>query len=516
MSRDLNETLQRFAAAENSSVKYKGLTWDEFELFLIALKELEKICDQLVAPIAVTNWLKALRFARKILRSSPVNPGHHALQLETFLNIEVSSFPEQFALALQKCQQAVSLLLEVGFHPSWDHIDSLHETARQTGKEITINSLVVKAAVVLVEEIALVRNWKINPMNLSQSKRAPISDIALVFGSPEFHTGWEIDFDESSRIVAWLFNAPMAHETHVLSWPGNFRFDVGRYSPWKGATVKNVSTNGSTSFRVDIDRHSEISVSNTPPPILTDATTGLIEPVNATAFRLTDDYWIFLSDDVGPSANFVDIDDFDVVVTEAKTIRNLAPGTVLIVRDGEAGRSFLEDEAGKWIKEKHDTAQQNRSLEARKGFREAVQALGRDQFAISKLKAVGLDEDHARRRLRLAHDPDHIAPKDREVFEAVCQAADHEINEDDWGHIVILRTAYRQAGHRARKQLEEAIQADSTWQEAIEIPAQARISRKGLGAIVLAPIIQVLEEPVSVPISQLGTLKKVSRQNETV
>jgi hypothetical protein len=124
------------------------------------------------------------------------------------------------------------------------------------------------------------------------------------------------------------------------------------------------------------------------------------------------------------------------------------------------------------------------------------------------LKTVGLDEDHARRRLRLAHDPDHIAPQDKDVFEAICKACDYTITANQWSHIVILRTAYRQAGHRARKQLEEAIQADTTWQGVVETPAQAKIARKGLGAIVLAPIIEILTTPVDVPISRLGHLEK--------
>jgi hypothetical protein len=181
---------------------------------------------------------------------------------------------------------------------------------------------------------------------------------------------------------------------------------------------------------------------------------------------------------------------------------------VLIVRDGDAGRSFLEEEASNWIRERHDETQEQRSIEARQSFRNAVQILSRDPLAITRLRNVGIDEDQARRRLRLSHDPDHIAPKEESVFEAICQAANHQVSDTDWSDIVILRTAYRQAGHRARKQLEEAIQGDESWQEVVERPAQAKIARKGLGAIVLAPVIEILNETVNVPISQLGTLKK--------
>lgn len=505
MSRDLSETLRRFTAAEKASIKYKGLAWPEFEDFLISLKQFEKICDQLFAPYQASQWLSVLRFARRVMRSAPIQPGHDLLQLDKFCSVDSSQFPEEIANAFRKCQQSVSVLLGNESHPSWAHIESIFENGTES-----VNALVIKPAVAVLNEIAMARGWKMTAMDLTGAKKAPVTDLALLFGSPEFHVSWHFDFDQSSRMVAWLFNSPIANETHILSWPGNLKFDEDRYRAWDGASTTKVSISGSTSFIIDVDRLQEISTSRAAPPVITDVNMAYIEPVKATAIRLTDDSWIFLSDDVGPSANYLDIDDFDVVVKEAKSIKYLTPGTVLIVRDGDAGRSFLEEEASKWIREKHGDAQEQHSLQTRQNFRSAVQLLSRDPSAIRRLRNVGIDEDHARRRLRLSHDPDHIAPQEEAVFESICQAAGYEIEENDWGHIVILRTAYRQAGHRARKQLEEAIQGDEFWQEVVERPAQAKISRKGLGAIVLAPIIEILDATVIVPISQLGTLIKTN------
>jgi hypothetical protein len=503
MSRDLNETLRRFAAAQKASIRYKGLQWDEFEGFLAALKQLERICDQLFPPSEVSQWLSVLRYARRIMRSAPVNPGHESLQLERFCDVDPSLFPEQIANEFRKCQQSVSVLLDADTHPSWKHIDAIFERPQASA-----NALVTKAAVVSVNEISIARGWNLIATDLTRAKKVPITDLALLFGSPEFHISWHFDLEESSRMVAWLFNSPIAHETHILSWPGNLKFDIGRYRAWDGAPTTDVAISGSTSFSIDVDRLQEISTSRTAPPVITDTNSGHVEPVTATAIRLTDESWIFLSDDAGPSANYLEMDDFDVVVKEAKSIKHLTPGKVLIVRDGDAGRSFLEEEASNWIRERHDETQEQRSIEARQSFRNAVQVLSRDPLAITRLRNVGIDEDQARRRLRLSHDPDHIAPKEESVFEAICQAANHQVSDTDWSDIVVLRTAYRQAGHRARKQLEEAIQGDESWQEVVERPAQAKIARKGLGAIVLAPVIEILDETVNVPISQLGTLKK--------
>ncbi len=508
MSRDLNETLRRFAAAEHYKLKYRGLEWPEFEAFLGSLKELEGICDKLSPPQIVSNWLKIIREARRIIRSSPTNPGYHALQLAKFVDVDTSSFPPEIEARFTDCQLSVTSLLLSDVHPAWDHIESLLSAANASNTEITINALVTKAAVPFVEKISKHHGWKLKVLDLTAAKRVDIADLALIFGSPEFHTYWNDDFDTSSRQIAWLFNAPIADETHVLTWPGSFNFDAERYVAWEGASLRGVSVSGSISFRIDVNRLTEISPGSSTPPPIVDASTGYIEPVQATPIKLTDNTWVFLSDDAGPRANYLDMDDFDIIVREAKNLKELTPGTVLVLRDGEAGRSFLEDEAANWIEEKHGGAQQTMSFAVRDQFRSAVQELGRDQFALKRLKDQGLDEGQARRRLRLAYDPLHIAPQDSAEFAAICAAANCTLTEDDAAHLVILRTAYRQAGHRARDRLEKAIKADLFWQVEVETPAQARIEIAGVGSTILAPILAVLPKTEPVPISRLGHIEK--------
>jgi hypothetical protein len=508
MSRDLNETLRRFAAAEHSKLKYRGLQWIEFENFLSSLQKLERICDELTPPQVVNNWLTVLRFARRILRSSPTNPGYLALQLGNFVDVDASSFPPQIQTRFVDCQGSVASLLLPDVHPSWEHIESLLASTQAANKEITINALVTKAAVPFVKEISKQYGWPLKVLDLTAARRADIADLALIFGSPELHTDWRDDFDTSSRKVAWLFNAPIADATHVLSWPGSFKFDAERYVAWEGAPLRDVSVSGSTTFTIDVNRFTELSTGSSTPPPIVDASTGHIEPVQATPIKLTDNTWVFLSDEVGPRASYLDMDDFEIIVREAKNLKELNPGTVLILRDGDAGRSFLEDEAANWIDEKHGAQQRDKCFAVRDEFRSAVQELNKDQFAIKRLKDHGLDEGQARRRLRLAYDPLHIAPQDKNEFAAICAAANCTLTEQDAAHLVILRTAYRQAGHRARVRLQEAITADPSWQVTVETPSQARIAIAGVGSTILAPILAILPTTVPVPISRLGHIEK--------
>jgi len=81
MNRDLQQTIRRYEATENSEIKYKGLPWDEFERLLAELKLLEKVCDQLTPPPIAEKMLRILREVRRLLRSAPINPGHPSLRL---------------------------------------------------------------------------------------------------------------------------------------------------------------------------------------------------------------------------------------------------------------------------------------------------------------------------------------------------------------------------------------------------------------------------------------------------
>ena len=507
MNRDLQQTIRRYEATESSVVKYKGLPWDEFESFLAELKLLEKVCDQLTPPPNAERTLRNLRAVRRLLRSAPINPGHPSLHLNEALTTDISTFPLEIKSQFEKCLAAISVLLQQDKHPAWEHIETLIAKNLSDHPERIINAVVLHGAVETVDEIAKKKNWNLHVADLTRAKKSDITDLAIVFGSPEFHANWRLEFDEQSRSVAWLFNSPIAQETHVVSWPGNYKFDPNRYVAWQGVELQNVSISGSTHFAIEIDRLSEISSGSSTPPRITDAATGHIAPVKATPIKLTNDTWIFLSDESGPSANFVDMDDFDVVVRESPSIKKLTPGMVLVVRDDDAGRSFLEDEALNWIVERDGTDQMNESLRVRDAFRKAVQELGKDQFCMSKLHAVGLDEAQATRRLRLAHDPNHIAPQEKEEFFAICSAAGLPADDNDWKNVVLLRTAFRQAGHRARKLLELAIQSDTTWQGVVETPAMMKISLTGTGSIVLAPIIEVFQTQVEIPISRLGQLQ---------
>jgi hypothetical protein len=503
VTRDLTEASRRYAAAAAADARYDALEWPLFEGFLAALRALERKADQLAPTKPVQNLLTHLRFVRRILRSASLPANHDFLGLDSVLGLDSREIPESFAPEVDTCITAVGALLETPEHPALGFL------AEQIFglPDRSVNALVIRQAVDAVARLFAERGWNANVVDLTGAKRADLADVALILGSPEFHAHWNLGFSEAARSVAWLLNSPMGMTTQVVSWPGNFPFDPDNYVAWSGAPRREIPVRGATRFTVDIDRAGELARDNENPPELLDDSNSDTEPVPATPVRLVDGQWIYFSDEYGPSPYYVDFDDFEAVVREAKSLRQVEPGMVLLVRDGDASRSFLDEEARKWIIDHHDERRYTKSISLRDDFRRRMRDLARHPDATTRLRNAGVDDADAQRRLRLANDPTHIAPQKREDFERLCRAIGLACNDDTWADITLLRTAARQAGHTARRALEEAVRADDKWQALVEIGSMARITVPHAGTVALVPVREVVEEKKNVPISRLGQLE---------
>ena len=507
MTRDLNEAGRRYAAASAADARYDALEWSLFEDFLAALRALERKADQLAPTKNVQDLLTRLRFVRRILRSAPLPANHDFLGLDSVTRITLRDIPDSFSAEVKSCAAAVEALLQEPEHPVLGFL-----AERIFGSpDRSVNALVIRQAVDPVARLFAERGWSANVVDLTGAKRADVADVALLLGSPEFHAHWNLGFAEAARSVAWLLNAPLGMMTQVVSWPGNFPFDPDNYVGWTGATRREIPVRGATRFTVDIDRASELDKGNGILPDLHDDSTGDTEPVPASALRLVDNQWIFFSDDYGPSPYYVDFDDFEAVVREVKSLREVVPGMVLLVRDGDASRSFLDEEARKWILERHNQTRYERCTNLRDEFRRLMRDLGKQPDAVSRLRSAGINEADALRRLRLANDPTHIAPQKQEDFEQLCGVIGLSCSDDNWSDITLLRTAARQAGHTARRALEEAVRADDQWQALVDVPSTARITIPHAGTVALVPVLEVIGEKKNIPISRLGQLETAGR-----
>jgi hypothetical protein len=242
--------------------------------------------------------------------------------------------------------------------------------------------------------------------------------------------------------------------------------------------------------------------------VIAQSLTGDGEPVPAFGIRLPDEHWVFYSDEAGPRPFRVEQDDFDIEVAVVNRVSKLSRGQVILIRENDASRKFLDSEAQRWLTEKYGPKQFEESMRVRNGFRDKMQELNRDQFGLKRLTDVGIPESMARHRLRLAYDPTHIAPEKQTDFELLARVSGFEVAKGDFESIIRLRSALRMAGHQARKKLEQQIREDDSWLAKVETQEIARVESSDLGSFIIAPILDIMTDPIAIPTSRLGEVQR--------
>lgn len=508
MSRDLEQALRRFEVAASPTIKYLGIDWPEFTSFLESLQILERQAEQ-VLDARIGEFLSVLRRARRVLRAAPVSPSHSYLELEQVTAKSTSSVSTALQAPLQNCLEKAQALLMQNAHPSWPYIEKWIAQYSQTSNDEPIYVITNREFVPMIRAVSDENNWALQVRNVSEAKRSDTGALCLIFGSPVFLLGSQrwVEMSAAEKQVSWIFNAPLSKVVQVLSWPGNRKFDVNRYALWPD-TELNTSVEGSTSFKIDVDIDSFTSEPSSRPTAIAQTMAGDGEPVPAFGIRLPDDHWVFYSDEAGPSPFRVEQDDFEIEVNVVNRVSNLSRGQVIIIRENDASRLFLDSEAQRWLTEKYGPKQFDESMRVRNEFRKKMQELHNDQFGLKRLKEAGLPESVARHRLRLAFDPTHIAPEKQTDFELLARVSGFSVVPTDFESIRRLRSALRMAGHVARKKLEQQIQEDDTWLATVETQAIARVEAPDLGSFIIAPILDIMTDPIAIPTSRLGEVQQ--------
>lgn len=504
MSRTIDQTNRRFVAAELNDVRYVGLEWPEFARLLVALNTLEIEAERVSLTAALGVELKMLQRARRILRSAPISPRHKDLKLAEIVSKANDIAEGHLGEYVLACRRAVVDLVG-SEHPARETLRTLvvDGTDGVGGVKPERVALVLRAeAHEMMSELSAQLNLAAEIVTSTELKNGPIQDIAILFGSPEFHASWNLDWNYRQRTIAWMFNAPAAMVTVVVSWPGNAEFNISNYRPWNEIAMKVPRVSGIQRFPVLV-----VSINPSHPGIAPILSGDMGQSVaNAVPVQLPNGLWVFFDAKIGPRANRVRSDDFDVRIEELKNPTSIERGSVLVIRTDDASRSFLDKGAENWIVE-HDgkTAFQD-AIRVRLGFKVAVQKLARSETGIRDLMAAGLNRDYAGYRLLKADDSFDIAPSKKENFKIIATVAGIQVGDEEWEAVTRLRTAYRQAGRQARSQLENAIHSDVMWQDKVAAAELYEINLPGVGAIMLAPVINVSDERRSVHISRLGQI----------
>lgn len=246
--------MARFEAAANPKITYKGLEWSEFEAFIAACIELEETLKQFIFPPEMNETLFALRRIRRKLRTLPINPRTSTLRLVDFIDAPVHpSVGHDVTAALESTQEAAKLL-NVGDHPAARFLAERVKLIRASSPNAVIHVVVSKDSVADLRALDEELNLGLSVTDLTGAKRVDIGDVCFVFGTPESLLGAQLNWierSEADRAVAWLFNAPIAREVCVVSWPGNRAFKVDRYAVFPGSRLEITSSTGPTTFRIE-------------------------------------------------------------------------------------------------------------------------------------------------------------------------------------------------------------------------------------------------------------------------
>lgn len=503
--------MARFDAAANPKITYKGLEWSEFEAFIAACIELEETLKQFLLP-EMNETLFALRRIRRKLRTLPINPRTPTLRLVDFIGAPVHpNVGHDVTAALKSTQEAATQLLEMGDHPAARFLAERVELIRASSPDAVIHVVVSKDSVADLRALDEELNLGLSVTDLTGAKRVDIGDVCFVFGSPESLLGAQLNWierSEADRAVAWLFNAPIAREVCVVSWPGNRAFKVDRYAVFPGSRLEITSSTGRTTFR--IESLEELPVLPSPTTVLPSVDEDQdSELVEARVVQMAGGIWTYYAlGQEGPRPDRISESDFELIVEDVPSATHLKVGDRLVIRDGDASRDFLDAEANAWLREKHGKDEPSKCQAVRDRFRNAMQELAMTPNGTQILRSAGFGDAEIQYRFRLSHDRAHIAPEDREVYERLCTACDFSPDQSDWDHIRHLRSALKRAGRKARQQMEKRIALDDSWMDIVDSLQAATIDMADLGSLVISFVLVLHPEPVKVPLSRLGIIHR--------
>jgi hypothetical protein len=300
-----------------------------------------------------------------------------------------------------------------------------------------------------------------------------------------------------------LFNAPAARQVVIFQLADSVPFEASKYEIWAGSNqfdVKPVGTRPSVMIE-----HYEQSM------ILDDIVVNEPLPtdpiVDASIVHLFNHRFIYFSDQIPPFAICVRNGEAGVEIENDVRVSSLRPGDVLLLRTGEASRSFLREHAIKWLRESYKEKDIQNFIYVADTYKKQLQTKYRNADFINRLVRDGLEEHYVRHQILQSFLPSKIATQRKENFIKISQALDLKYGDVEWDAIVKIQTAHRQAGHIAVRDLREGVLADESWLETVTEPGIATLNAGAAGEIVLIPVVQKSTQIVQVSIHSIGQLQ---------
>jgi len=501
----LLEAVRRYEVAAEPGLTYLGTAWEKFEVLLSHARRLENIAKGLLLVATADDFLIRLRRAIRILRTSPLDAADPFVGMQDLVESDTASrLDGDLAKSIVDVQLAAAALLTEP-HPAFLELNNVINGGSKVRFErcdsiciVTTNQLVGPIRERLSSLITQTRS--ITVLSKSEARFAGRFDLCVVLGSPENLVDWRIEPSDRPREISWIFTAPLAKDTLVLSWPGNNSFDPDDYEPFEGAGMFDARVVGPSKFRIEVS-DDEVAFQR-PRPAIPDYSGE--ETFDCLDFALPDNRWISFGLEVGQRATRIVDDEFGLEIEERVAPRSLRRGDVLVVAEGGGSDSKRQQLCFEWVKDRKEFSGET-AMKSVNEYRAALRAKRWDDSFVRQLARSGMNEQYIRGQLLRAWSANAMAPKERKNFDAIVDALGIELDtESAWKHITALRGGFIAAGTQIVEWLKEAIVADQSWLPSIEQRQIAIVEVPDLGRVKLAPILNVADELVKRPVNRMG------------
>jgi hypothetical protein len=505
MQRNLVEAHNRFETAANTDIITQWISWPEYEEFSHHLNSVLKLLDSNAINGELRAEIDGYKLLRRSMRNTPLNPSEHIQHMS--MSVGDSHLQGELGENLEKLRQSIQDLsiCENPMHTELVMYLSGESRLKLSGSKSV--QLLVPLKFVYATNASIVGlqkpSQKIMAMGTTSAKRSDLADVMFLFGSPEDHASYFKHGIEKSREVAWIFNAPSARQVVVFQLADCIPFDSKNYEIWPNSNQFDAKTIGNrpSVFIENFEQSAVLEEIATPPAPPTDPV------VEALLVHLFNNRFIYFSDLIPPYAICVRSGEAGVEIDDDVKVSSLRPGDVLLVRTGEASRSFLREHAIKWLKERHKEKEVQSFIAIADTYKKALKSKFHQFDFMRRLIRDGLEEQYVKNQIERAFLPSTIATRRKENFLKISSALELDYGDDEWAAIKKIQTAHQQAGRIAVQELREGVLADESWLETVTEPGIATLNAGAAGEIVLIPVVQKPEQKVQVSIHSIGQLQ---------
>ena len=501
----MQTTESLFEGMNGRTLDVRSHEWQELGRFLKRLRDLDSAVSAVRPPASVENLLRSSKRIRRVLMGSPVRADSCREILRDGERARQDSSGRQLAGLVEALLMSAEDLFGSINPFSSTAIDFI---TQDPGLDVL--SGIVPALVLVVDAEArdLTKTWLLSEdliadvVSVTEVKKLGSWTTAILFGLPENHV-WSFDAATKADDAGWLVSAGPGTHLVVVIGPGCNAFKSDRYAPWRGTDAFSMAASPPSMF-VDLVADMPRSWVPAVPQIARVESEGPRPEVVAIPLALAGGGWVFFdkANQVGPKPRILQEADGSVEFKAVK-VEELSEGNIVILPVSRAERDYLRDSARVSLTRRH--GENCDCLERAGAFKLALQKLSNQADGLEKLQSAGMSPTMARKWLQHIWDDSAIAMQDASDVEKAARAADIPFSKKLHSSIRDVRTAMRQAGHNASRELRDELSRTTDWRDAVQTGQLVRLQIEGVGEILVASLAAVmLDEEQSAPISSLG------------